>query len=234
MRRWVAVIFGLGVIAGFSANGGRLFAADSEPHQAEVGQEADMHVAEDQPSHGAAHGDPYDLAHQNATKSLEDPAEFRSDLAIWTFVVFICLAGLLFKFAWRPVVEGLAKREQSIATMISDAKRSAEKAAEQLRSYEERLAAASAEAQQIVARAQKDAEVAKDQIIVEAQSAARRERERAVADIENAKNSALQEMATKSVDLAVSMASRIMRRQLKPEDQSQLIREALEQLPSRN
>ena len=41
-------------------------------------------------------------------------------------------------------------------------------------------------------------------------------------------------MTRKSVDLATVMASRIVRRQLQPEDQAQLIREALDQLPSRN
>ena len=165
---------------------------------------------------------------------LEDPTEFRSDLALWTLVVFLLLLGLLLKFAWRPIIDGLEKREHAIAAMINDAKLSAEKAAEQLAQYEARLAAASAEAQQIISRAQKDAEAAKDQIVAEARAAAKKERDRAVADIENAKNSALQEMTRKSVDLATVMASRIVRRQLQPEDQAQLIREALDQLPSRN
>lgn len=185
--------------------------------------------------HGAAaHQDPYDLSHQNATPVLEDPTEFRSDLALWTLVVFLLLLGLLLKFAWRPIIDGLEKREHAIAAMINEAKQSAEKAAAQLAQYEARLAAASAEAQQLITRAQKDAEATKDQIVAEARAAAKKERDRAVADIENAKNSALQEMTRKSVDLATVMASRIVRRQLQPEDQAQLIREALDQLPSRN
>ena len=41
-------------------------------------------------------------------------------------------------------------------------------------------------------------------------------------------------MTEKSVDLAVNLAGRIVRQQLKAEDHSQLIREAMDQLPSRN
>ena len=234
MARWFFVVSGFVALLLFSAPArNRLQAAEHESPAtaAPSGSEGEGHEG------GAlrgAHGDPYDLSHQNASKSLEDPSEFKSDLAIWTFVVFICLSALLLKFAWRPVMEGLEKREHSIASMIHDAKTSAEKATEQLRQYEAQLAAASAEAQRMIARAQKDAEATKEQIVSEARTAARKERERAVADIENAKNSALQEMTSRSVDLAMLMAGRIVRRQLKPEDQSQLIRETLDQLPGRN
>jgi len=191
-------------------------------------------MAGESTGHDTGHHDPYDLSHQNSTSKLEDPTEFKSDLAIWTVVVFLCLLGLLLKFAWRPVLEGLQKREQSIAAMIDEAKQSADRAAEQLRQYEARLAVASEEAQKMLAQARRDAVGVKDQIVAEAHAAATRERERAVADIENAKNNALQEITQKSVDLAVLLAGRIVRRQLSPEDQARLIREAVEQLPSRN
>ena len=198
------------------------------------GTSAGSHVEGKPAGHAGGHEDPYDLSHLNSTSKLEDPSEFKSDLAIWTVVVFLCLLGLLLKFAWRPVLEGLQKREQSIAAMIDDAKQSADRAAEQLRQYEARLAVASEEAQKMLAQARRDAGGVKDQIVAEAQAAATRERDRAVADIENAKNTALQEMTQKSVDLAVLLAGRIVRRQLSPEDQARLIREAVEQLPSRN
>jgi F-type H+-transporting ATPase subunit b len=184
--------------------------------------------------HGGGHHDPYDLGHQNASEKLEDPSEFKSDLAIWTFVVFLCLLGLLLKFAWRPIMEGLEKREQSIAAMIDEAKRSADKAAEQLRHYEAKLEAAGEEAREVLAQAQREAEGMKDNIVAEARKAAQRERERAVSDIETAKIAALQDITTAGVDLAVNVAGRILQRQLDSEDRGKLIREALEQFPSRN
>jgi F-type H+-transporting ATPase subunit b len=107
-------------------------------------------------------------------------------------------------------------------------------AAAQLRQYEAKLAAATEESREILNQARKDAEAARERILAEAQAIAQRERQRAIDDIQTAKNAALQEMTQKSVDLAVSMAGRLVRRQLKAEDHSQLIREMLEQFPSRN
>jgi len=194
--------------------------------------EGQGHTADD--SHADAHHDPHDLSHQNATSSLHDSLEVRSDLAIWTFVVFIFLLAVLGKFAWGPVMQGLEKREQSIAAMIDEARRGQEQAAEQLKQYEAKLAAAGEEARELVTQARKDAESAKDRILAEAQQAADRQRQRAVEDILVAKNIALQEITKTSVDLAVNLAGRIVRQQLKAEDHSQLIREAMDQLPSRN
>lgn len=185
--------------------------------------------------HGAAgHHDSTDLGHQNAGPKLEDPSLLKSDLALWTLVVFGCLLAVLAKFAWGPIVAGLDRREAAIAAQIDDAKKSAEQAAIQLQQYQAQLAAAGDEARQILAEGRRDAEVAAERVRSEAQQAAERERQRAVADIANAKNAALQEMTERSVDLATLMAGRMLQRQLNPEDHSQLIREALEQLPSQN
>jgi F-type H+-transporting ATPase subunit b len=232
------------VCAAEQENGAAGSVAPKGGDSAHSGENEDHESAADDPetSHGeSGHGgdghgshDPTDLSHNDAAPELEDPSEFRSDLAIWTFVVFICLLGILLKFAWRPVMEGLEKREQSVAAMIEEAKQSSEKAAEQLRQYEARLTEASSEAQKILAQAQRDAEANKEEIVNEARTAAQRERQRAVADIEAAKNSALEEMTHRSVDLAMLMAGRIVQRQMNPEDQAKLIREALDQLPSEN
>lgn len=54
--------------------------------------------------------------------AITKPEQFRSDLAIWTFVVFILLLAILWKFAWGPIVAGLEKREESIAHNIDEAK----------------------------------------------------------------------------------------------------------------
>jgi len=57
-------------------------------------------------SHGADHGD-----HGSAGVN---PLVFKSDLAIWTFVVFLVLLAVLWKYAWGPLSEALDRREQGI------------------------------------------------------------------------------------------------------------------------
>ena len=183
---------------------------------------------------GGEHHDPTDLSEGNGTAKLVDPADIRFDMSIYSALVFCLLLAILAKFAWGPISHGLEKREMGIEAKIEEARLAAERAGEQLRAYEARLAAASEEAVKIVGQARKDAEVAKESILAEAQTAAQRERERAVADITTAKNQALQEIAAKSVDTAIALAGNIIRREVKADDHKQLITDALNQFPNLN
>jgi len=203
-------------------------AADEKP-----AEKAEAH-ADDHGSHGGAHHDPHDLSHANASPSLTDAKELKADLAIYTFLSFLLLFGLLLKFAWGPIMAGLAKRESSIAHDIEAAKASAAQSARAAEEYQKKLAAATEEIRAMQAEARRDAEQLRESIVAEARTAAQRERERAVEDIAAAKNVALAEIAQTSVSTAVGLARRILQRELNAADQTQLIREALEQFPSKN
>ena len=240
MRHFAWLVAGSFIVAGLLTNGVSISVAQesSEQHAADDGHGEDSHGEGDHSSddgHGGSHGDhdPTDLSHQNASEKLEDPSEFKSDLAIWTFVLFLCLLGVLAKFAWGPVMAGLEKREQGIAAKIEEAQHSAEQAARQLQQYEAKLAAATDEAKELLAQARKDAEAAGARIVAEAQETASRERQRAVDDIATAKNVAVQEITERSVDLAVSMAAQLIRREVNAGDRAKLISDALDQLPAK-
>jgi F-type H+-transporting ATPase subunit b len=195
------------------------------------GAKAGEHAADQASGHG--HGDT-DLGHGNATAALGSPADMRFDLSIYTFIVFLILLAVLYKFAWGPIAAALEQREETIARQIEEARHASEKAALQLKEYEARLAAATDEARQIVAQARKDAELAKDKIVAEARDAAGKERDRAVAEIHVAKNQALDEIAQKSVQTAISLAGNIIRREVKPQEHEALIGEAVNQFSKLN
>jgi len=183
---------------------------------------------------GKVHDDPQDLTHQNASANLHSALDLRADQVIGTIAVFVFLLLFLWKLAWGPITNGLDKREESIKSLIDEAKRNHEAAAARLREYEARLTAAAEESRAIIAQAQKDAVNAAERIKADAAEAAQRERTRAVADIQAAKNAALDEIVQKSVDMAVSLAGRIVQKQLTPSDHANLIREAIDNFPSRN
>jgi len=184
--------------------------------------------------HGDHGHDPYDLSHANAGPLMNNPIEWRYDLALASFAVFVVLFWLLSRFAWGSIRDGLDRRERAIAARLEAAQRSADQAAEQLRLYQEKLAAAALEAQELVNQARRAAEAAAETFRREAQEAAARERERAIADIQAAKNVAIREVAERAADLAVLLAGRIVRRELNPQDHAALIVEALENFPSQN
>ena len=214
----------------------------SEDHKADgeakkdAGHEADGKKSDAGGGHAksGSHHDETDLTHANGGKDLKKPEEIKTDLAVYTLVVFLLLLAVLYKFAWKPICAALDKREEGIANKIDEANRRFEEAAEKLKVQEKELAEAADKARAIVAEAQKDAEAAKERVVAEAQDAAQRERDRCVADIETAKNVALQELAATVTDLSVSLAGQIVSREIKDADHNQLIKDALDQLPSKN
>ena len=67
-----------------------------------------------------------------------------------------------------------------------------------------------------------------------AKQEADRQRERAMSEIETAKKVALSELAGQTSDMAIRVAKQVVGRELKADDHADLIRQALERLPSNN
>ena len=181
-----------------------------------------------------AHAHEADPTHANMTDEAESPSEFRSEKAIATLIVFGCLMAGLIGFAWKPIREGLEKREKTIANNLANAEKASQDALAKLKEYEAKLTSANAEAQQILADARKDAEATGQRLITAAQEEAGRQRERALAEIESAKSVALNELAQKSTDVAMSLAGRIIGREVKAADHNSMIQDMLAKLPSKN
>jgi F-type H+-transporting ATPase subunit b len=151
------------------------------------------------------------------------------DLALFTLIIFLALLAILTKFAWRPLIERLDNREKRIADQIDSAQQANEKAQATLRQYEQRLATAADEANQVLAQARQEAIHAKERIVAEANAEAQRQRERAIADIQAAKNQALRELAERSVDSAVSLAGNLLGKEIDRNAHSKLIRDSIDQ-----
>jgi F-type H+-transporting ATPase subunit b len=93
-------------------------------------------------------------------------------LYIWTIVVFLVLLGLLAKFAWRPLLEALEARQESIRRSLDDAAK-AKQDLERLQADSQRiLAEARREAESIVARTREDANRLRDEMRQKAQQEA--------------------------------------------------------------
>ena len=82
--------------------------------------------------------------------------------------------------------------------------------------------------------AKRDAETQKQNILAEAEAAADAQKTRALKEVDAAKNGALQELAEKSVDTAVGLAGKIVKKQLSADDHASLISDAIKAFPSKN
>ncbi len=166
-------------------------------------------------------------------KDFESPKWFQTDLAVWSFAVFLGLLGLLTAFAWKPIMQGLEKRERGIADTIAATTAAHEEARRQLASYERRLAEAADEVRGMLEEARRDSETTRQSIIAEARKAADDEKARATREIGLAKDDALAQIAEKAGELAVTVAGKFLREKLGTDDQARLVRDSVASITSR-
>lgn len=151
-------------------------------------------------------------------------------LFIWTILTFLVLVGLLAKFAWRPLLEALDKREASIRKSLDDAQR-ARQELEQIHQESKRiLGTARTEAEAIVASTRADAERLREELKQKARAEAANLVKSAERQIEMETARALVQIRQEAVDLSVAIASKLIQRNLTKADNERLIDETIGQL----
>jgi len=155
------------------------------------------------------------------------PLTWQNDLALWTVVVFVVLMLVLWRFAWGPIADALARRERSIANQISEAQQANEDAKRLLAEHQKQLDAAADEVRQIVEQGRRDAEQSARRIVDAARDDAKAQQGKALAEIDQATAAALGELAEKSARLAVQLAGRIVKSELRSGDHAKLVNQAV-------
>lgn len=164
-------------------------------------------------------------------------ADWKSDLAVYSFVVFLILMAILTKFAWKPISAALDKREHTVADNIAKAQRAADEAKVMIAQYQQQLAGAAEQVRAMLDEARRDAETTKTAIIDEAKKAAEAEHDRALRDIKAATDGALHQLAERSADLAVNLAGKVLQAKLTKADHQQLVADGVKKFlaePSKN
>jgi len=151
-------------------------------------------------------------------------------LYIWTIVVFLVLLALLGKFAWRPLLEALDARQESIRRSLDDAAK-AKQELERLQVESQRiLAEARAEADTIVARTREDANRLRDEMRTKAQQESANIVKNAQKQIELETARAVQQIRHEAVDLSIAIASKLLQRNVSKADNERLIEDTFKQL----
>ena len=151
-------------------------------------------------------------------------------LYIWTIVVFLVLLALLGKFAWRPLLEALDARQESIRRSLDDAAK-AKQELERLQVESQRiLAEARAEADTIVARTREDAARLRDELRAKAQQESATIVKNAQKQIELETARAVQQIRHEAVDLSVTIASKLLQRNVSKDDNARLIEDTFKQI----
>jgi F-type H+-transporting ATPase subunit b len=166
-------------------------------------------------------------ASEAAEKENPNPLVFDPDLAIFSAIVFLILLFVLGKFAWPQISAALDAREKHISDEIAAAEAKNEEAKRLFAEHEAKLAAAASEIRAMLEEARRDAEHTKTGIVAEARKAAQEEQERAVREINRAKEGAVQELAERTATITIELARKVVQEDLTGNRQDALVRDAL-------
>lgn len=155
-------------------------------------------------------------------------------VAPWTIILQICNLFVqiwLFKrFLLKPVQKILAER-QKLANADLDAAAAAREEAETAKeSYQQHLEGAKEEAAALVRSAAQTAQNRSEQIILEAKQEAAAIRAKAAGDIAQERKNAVNEIKNDISGIAVSIASKVVEKEISEEDHEALIREFIDQM----
>jgi F-type H+-transporting ATPase subunit b len=156
--------------------------------------------------------------------------EIDPGLFIWSVITFLILVGVLYKFAFNPLMRLQRARQAEIHQSIVDAENLRDEAQQLLVDYKRQLAQARSEADAIVDRARKAGESTKAEILEEARVQAEANLAKARQQIERDTNQALQKIREEAADLAITATAKVARSSLSDQDQLRLIKEAISEI----
>ena len=158
--------------------------------------------------------------------------EFSFGLFFWQLLIFVGLILILKKFAWKPILDTLNERENSIKESLESAQKAKDEFSKIKADNEKILSSAKKERDFIISDAKKTGR----EIIEDSKNAAKLESEKI---IENARESIIQEkdlilkdLKSQVVDISVEIASKILQKELnekqKQEDYTQKLIDQIE------
>ena len=135
-------------------------------------------------------------------------------LVVWTTAAFLLLLFVLAKYAWKPILGAIKKREQTINDSLATAEKVKAEMA-QLQSENEALLAKAREERALMLKEARDT---KDRIINEAKEQAKIEANKIVLDaqaaIQSQKMAALTDVKNQVGALVIEVAEKVLRREL--------------------
>jgi F-type H+-transporting ATPase subunit b len=149
---------------------------------------------------------------------------------IAAFLVFGVVYVALQRLVWPRIVRGLDSRAAKIREEIDAAERARAQAREALQEYERSLAEARAQAKRMLDETKAQQQAFAAELRAKAERELQAMKDRARREIDAARRAALSEISAHASSLAVAIASRILEREVRPEDHQRLVEESLARL----
>lgn len=151
-------------------------------------------------------------------------------LTVFTWITFLILLGLLYRYGWDPIVETLQNREEKIQNDVTTAEEEREKAEQLRQERQEELNEAHAEAREIVENGREKGEEERERIIEEARDEADSMIDEAEDQIEREKREAFQKVEGEIGELALILTEKLLREEIDEEDHRRIVDEFMDKV----
>ena len=157
---------------------------------------------------------------------------------LWQIIISLCNLLIMFwilkKFLFRPVQNIIAQRQKEVETIYSDAQNARDDADAMRTEYESQLADARTQADGIVREATSLAQRKSEAIVAEANYQASHMKQKAQQEIALEKRQMLREVQHEISDIAVSIASKVVEREVRAEDHEAFVEDFIAHVGDRS
>lgn len=150
-----------------------------------------------------------------------------TNLLIAQIVNFTIVLLVLYKFAYKPILNLLNDRTKKIEKGLEDAKEAGEKLEKITEKEKEVLILAKKEAQEIIKKSEEKAKINANSLVLEARNQTEKIMEEAKEDIGREKNKMLAEVKSEVADLVIVATEKIIGEKLDKEKDRDLIEKAI-------
>jgi F-type H+-transporting ATPase subunit b len=157
--------------------------------------------------------------------------EVNPGLIVWTIATFVLLAFVLGRYAWKPMLDALRRREEGIHSAIERAETAKKEAEHLLEQHRSQLARAEEESRRILGETRALADKLKGEVVEKANQQARIMIDQAKNEIERDKDAAIIQLRSEVADLAVEAAGKILGETLDAARHKKIVDEILKTLP---
>ena len=147
------------------------------------------------------------------------------NLTLWTLVLFALFAGVLWKFAWGPILATIDAREKSVRDEVEGAHRANALAAQLLEKHKELVRDAGREREDLLKRTRAEAEQIRNDLQAKARTEADQVLERARQQIQRERDLAITALRAQVADVAIEAAAKIVESSLTKDAQKKLVDE---------
>ena len=146
---------------------------------------------------------------------------------------FLILVWVLAKFAWKPLMNIMEKRRQTIEDNLAHAEKERKEAERLRQEYQAEMQKSRQEAQKIIENATKSSEARAAEILAEARRETERMKQAALAEIERERDQAIAEVRSQVVDMSIAVAEKIIQQKLDLSGQEALVDQFIQEVGNR-